>query len=119
MVWLPAVSVLVEKVATPPVRFTVPRVVVLPLMVSVNVTDPVGVAPPDTVGRTVAVNVTDWFGADGLTEVVSVVELLLRISCVAVALLLVSKVVPAAGLNWANTLCVPNGRVLVLNVAVP
>jgi len=42
-----------------------------------NVTMPVGVPEPGGAAATVAVNVTDWFGADGFGELVSdVVDLL-------------------------------------------
>src|SRR5438477_12169910 len=77
MVWgLPAtVSVLVVKLAV----VTPPEVVTLtgpPELApsTVNCTVPVGVPAPEPVTGTVAVKVTAWRGADGLTEDFTVVR---------------------------------------------
>src|ERR1051326_7545374 len=56
MLWLPTLSVDVEKVATPELRAEVPSVV-LP---SRKVTLPVGDPDPPMLALTVAVNVTGW-----------------------------------------------------------
>src|SRR5436305_1555873 len=69
---VPEASAEVVTVATPlPFTATVPSGVLV--VVSVNTTLPVGVPVPGAVGATLAVNVTDWFGCDGLTEEVSAV----------------------------------------------
>jgi hypothetical protein len=64
---LPKGSVVVVKVATPPLRVPVPSVVAPFLKVTV----PFGAGPVD--GVTVAVNLTDCPEVDGLTEEVRVV----------------------------------------------
>ena len=60
--WLPVDSPLVVQVATPPVSGWAPqpKIVAVP---SLKTTVPVGTSPV-----TVAVNVTDWPGADGFCE---------------------------------------------------
>ena len=65
MVFDPAGSVEVEKVACPPVRVDVPRVTVPELVVSVNCTEPLGEPPDD---ETIAVKVTDCPTNDGFIE---------------------------------------------------
>jgi hypothetical protein len=64
---LPATSDEVDNVAVPPVNVAVPNVVAE----SKNVTVPLGVPVPAV---TVAVKVTDWPNTDGLSELVTVVE---------------------------------------------
>jgi hypothetical protein len=51
----------VVRLAVPPERFALPRVVVP----SLKVTVPVGVPLPGAITLTVAFRVTDWFNADG------------------------------------------------------
>ena len=63
-------NVVVENFATPPLRATVPSVVVP----SLNVTVPVGVPVPEDV--TVAVNVTDCPEIDGFSDDDNNVEVL-------------------------------------------
>ena len=62
MLWLPAVSAEVVKVATPPLSVPGPSV----LAPSLKVTVPVGVPAPGGTAVTVAVKVTDWPKVDGL-----------------------------------------------------
>ena len=62
MVWFPAVSAEVVKVATPPLSVPVPSV----LAPSLKVTVPVAVPDPGEATATVAVNVTDCPNVDGL-----------------------------------------------------
>ena len=57
------------KVAVPPLRVPVPRVVVP----SLNVTGPEGVPAPGALAVTVAVKVTDWPKTDGLADEVRTV----------------------------------------------
>src|SRR3954464_13679508 len=65
MTWPPAAAKLVVNVAVPPVpTATVPRTT-LP---SLNVTVPVGVPPPGATAATLAVKVTAWPVAAGLTD---------------------------------------------------
>jgi hypothetical protein len=59
----------IVKVACPPFRELVPRV----LEPSLKVTVPVGAAIPGAVTATLAVKVIDWLCADGFTEVVTAV----------------------------------------------
>ena len=66
---MPFVSVVVVNVVTSAERLPVP-IVVAP---SLNATVPVGVPTPGATTATVAVNVTDWPKADGLTLDVSAV----------------------------------------------
>jgi hypothetical protein len=70
MLWLPAPSVDVLKVATPPAPTVPVPSVVAP---SMNVTEPDGLPAPGATGDTVAVKVTDWPNTDGLADEVSVV----------------------------------------------
>jgi hypothetical protein len=70
IVWLPADSNDVDKVAVPPLRVAVPKVVVPP---SRKVTVPVAV--PENCGATVAVKVTVWPNIDGFVELLTVVML--------------------------------------------
>src|SRR5262249_52013231 len=81
LIWcIPPVSELVVKEAWPsPLRGRLlPFGGTTPSMV--NVTVPVGIGSPVTFGETVAVKVTDWPGADGLTDETSVVRLARRTS---------------------------------------
>ena len=76
MLWLPTVSELVAKVATPePLRVPLPMVVAP----SLKVTVPLGVPLPPV---TVAVKVTDCPKTDGLAELVTTVVELALTSCV-------------------------------------
>ena len=70
--WLATDRLLVENVATPPLKVPVP-IVAAP---SLNVTVPVGVPAPGAVAVTVAVNVTDWPKTDGFAELPRAVEVL-------------------------------------------
>src|SRR5581483_11874078 len=114
MAWLPAASVEVVNVAVPLFSVTVPRLV-LP---SRKVTFPVGVPAPGATALTVAVKVTAWPNADGLTEDVTVVVVLAWLTvCVSVAEVLVVKLVsPAytAVMAWPAT-----AKAAVVNVAEP
>src|SRR5581483_1348952 len=73
MLWLPTLSVLIEKVAvvTPPLvlRVPVPRTVAP----SLNVTVPVGLPTPELEGDTVPVKVACCPNTDGFTETDTVV----------------------------------------------
>jgi hypothetical protein len=62
-------SVLMLKLAVPPLKVPVPSVIVP----SLKITMPVGVPAPGLVTNTVAVKVTDCPKTEGLTEEVSVV----------------------------------------------
>jgi hypothetical protein len=64
IVWLVRDSELVESVALPFVRETVPKVVAP----SLNMTLPAGVPPPGATAVTVAVKVTDWPKFEGLSD---------------------------------------------------
>ena len=68
---MPTANEEVVSVALPALKVVVPRVAAP----SRNVTEPVGVPAPGETALTVAVNVTDWPDTDGFTELVSVVEL--------------------------------------------
>jgi hypothetical protein len=59
----------VVRLAVPPERFALPRVVVP----SLNVTVPIGVPLPGAITLTVAFRVTDWFKTDGFGVAVSAV----------------------------------------------
>ena len=62
-----------------------PRVVGGVVLVSVNVTVPVGVPVPGATADTVAVNVTDWPDTDGLPDDVTDVEVVILLTvCVRV-----------------------------------
>jgi hypothetical protein len=75
MVWLPAASDDVVKLAVPPASVALP----METPPSLNVTVPVGVLEL-TVGVTVAVKVTAWPNTDGFTELVTVVVVASRLT---------------------------------------
>src|SRR5438093_13600652 len=91
MLWLPAVSVLVEQVACADAfSVTFPQTVVAPSRVKLTVL--VGVPDPEPVSVTVAVKVTDWPEVDGFNEDVTAVAVdALPIVCVKVADVLALK----------------------------
>jgi hypothetical protein len=111
---VPIASVDVVNVVTPAERVPVP-IVVVP---SLNVTVPVGVPTPGATTATVAVNVTDWPKADGLTLDVSAVVVEFRFTTCdrTVDVLVTSFVLPP---YTAVIGCVPTASVEVERVATP
>lgn len=78
---MPSVSAEVEKVATPPVRFTMASIVAP----SWKLTLPLGAPPAEL---TVAVKVTDWFCPEGFGDEESRIEALALPPPITVTLLL-------------------------------
>ena len=76
MVCVPTASADVVRLAVPPDRVAVPKVVAE----SKKVTVPPGVPAPGAAAETVAVNVTAWPEADGFTELVTVAVLESRLT---------------------------------------
>lgn len=115
-------SALVEKVAWPPLRLPVPKVVAP----SLNVTVPEGVPLPGDVAETVAVNVTDCPETEGLwSEVTPVVVSALFTVCETAGefVLPLKLLLPAnsAVIEWEPTLneLLESVATLPLNVPVP
>ena len=76
MAWLPRESAEIVKEALPELRLAIPSVVVP----SRKTTVPVGVPEPGGTELTAAVRVTAWPNSDGFSELMTVVELLSRLT---------------------------------------